>query len=576
MKTNTTFLLTLCTLGMIGLGVVTASTLPASVGSECVGKPYGTPGCPLKTSSSSSKPLTCGNGVLEAGEECDLGNTRNGFSNCTKNCVLLYCGDSLISPALKEECEPESEEIYALDPVTGELVIEVRYLSPTCGAICTVPSCGQDGNCSGGCKTSFLPACTNSSSNGQTAFAVTSSSPLHGAAPSLPASGTAVSAAYVPRCGNGLIDSGEQCDDGNSVNIDACTNICRISLCNDKIVQIWEQCDDGNLVDADACSNTCKSPACGDGVVQTGEECDDANQLSSNACTNACKVARCGDQVIQQNEECDDGNQINSDFCTNACRSPRCGDAIAQTGEECDDGNTVDTDMCTSKCANARCGDNILQQNEECDDGNRVNADSCNNLCKLPACGNAVREGEEVCDDGNQSNNDSCTNTCQRPSCGDGYLQPGEYCDDGNQDNEDNCTTTCRVPVCGDGLLHPREECDNGRSNSDTKPDSCRKDCRSARCGDGLKDEGEECDGGIECSVECKVLKAAAPVDVSWDIPGFAWGAIGLAGLGSAAMLAFVFRKNLHSLIARTAGESAAQALDDIPLDQIEMPWHKW
>lgn len=564
-NTNTPLLLAFATLTTVAIGLVTSANFRGAV-SDCVGQPYGTPGCPLKSTSSASTPFTCGNAKVDAGEECDLGTTKNGFSNCTKSCTLLYCGDGLISPAIKEECEPESEELYALDPATGELVIEVRYLAPTCGQICTVPTCDEDGNCAGGCKRIFLPACVSSSSgNAQLAAGSSTSAPTTGS-----------TAAALPDCGNGVVDGGEQCDDGNAVDIDACTNSCRIAVCGDTVVQLWEQCDDGNRVDADACSNSCKSPACGDGVVQSGEECDDGNQVNNDLCTNACKLPRCGDQLIQSGEECDDGNQVNSDTCSNACKEPRCGDMIVQQGEQCDDGNSIETDACTSQCVNARCGDMIVQQNEDCDDGNKANADGCSNLCKLPVCGNGVREGAETCDDGNESNNDACSNECQRPLCGDGFVQPGEFCDDGNQNNEDNCTTACRVPTCGDGLLHPREECDNGRDNSDTKADACRRDCREPRCGDAVTDEGEQCDGGEDCDESCKLLKPAAPVDVDWELPGYAPYGIALAIFGAAAVLAFVFRKKLHEVVANAAGEEVARSIDDIPLDEIEMPWHRW
>lgn len=539
--------------------------LSGSVVSDCVGKPYGTEGCPLKSSSTSSKPASCGNGFLDSGEECDLGQVRNGMSNCTKQCTLLFCGDGLISPALKEECEPEREEFYALDPETDELIIEVNYLAPSCGPICTVPTCDAQGTCNGGCRIAFLPSCTVEEE--QLAPIAQASSVAEAAVSSAP---------YTPRCGNALVDPGEQCDDGNQVDIDTCSNTCRIATCGDEIVQLWEQCDDGNRVDADACSNTCKSPACGDGVVQTGEECDDANQLNTDACTNACKNARCGDMVIQSTEECDDGNRVDGDACTNLCTEARCGDAIVQQGEECDDGNRINDDACGNQCTQSRCGDGIVQSTEECDDGNRVTTDSCNNLCKLPICGNGSREGEEECDDGNASDTDMCTRECIRSRCGDGFLQPGEFCDDANDNNEDNCTTKCRVPTCGDGLLHPREECDEGRENSDRKADACRSDCRAPRCGDGVIDEGEECDGGDTCGSNCALLKPAAPTDLKLSMPPRAPAIIGLAVFGAAAVLAFVFRKNLHALIARTAGEKIAQSLDDVPLDEIEMPWHNW
>ena len=58
------------------------------------------------------------------------------------------------------------------------------------------------------------------------------------------------------------------------------------------------------------------------------EECDDGNDVDTDGCTNACRFARCGDGVMGPGEECDDGNDVNSDACTNGCTQARCGDGI--------------------------------------------------------------------------------------------------------------------------------------------------------------------------------------------------------------------------------------------------------
>lgn len=64
-------------------------------------------------------------------------------------------------------------------------------------------------------------------------------------------------------------------------------------MCGNGIVQIGEECDDGNLKSNDGCSSLCKkeadAPICGDGIVNGSEECDDKNQFVSDGCS-ACKV----------------------------------------------------------------------------------------------------------------------------------------------------------------------------------------------------------------------------------------------------------------------------------------------
>jgi len=83
-------------------------------------------------------------------------------------------------------------------------------------------------------------------------------------------------------------------------------------------------------------TGTSDSPFCGDNIVQSGEQCDDGNSTNNDTCTNACKTPFCGDNIVQSGEQCDDGNSTNNDACTNACKTPFCGDNIVQSGEQCD------------------------------------------------------------------------------------------------------------------------------------------------------------------------------------------------------------------------------------------------
>src|SRR6201995_2296863 len=68
-----------------------------------------------------------------------------------------------------------------------------------------------------------------------------------------------------PTCGNGIVDPGEQCDDGNTANSDGCEANCMLPSCGNGIVDPGEACDDGNSVNGDACDINCTFPACGNG-----------------------------------------------------------------------------------------------------------------------------------------------------------------------------------------------------------------------------------------------------------------------------------------------------------------------
>ena len=79
-----------------------------------------------------------------------------------------------------------------------------------------------------------------------------------------------------------------------------------------------ESCDDGNDSES-PCTSGCATDACGDGIIQDGEECDDGNAVNDDACSNRCFNPRCGDGILHGGEECDDGNDLDTDSCNNSC-----------------------------------------------------------------------------------------------------------------------------------------------------------------------------------------------------------------------------------------------------------------
>ena len=274
-------------------------------------------------------------------------------------------------------------------------------------------------------------------------------------------------------CGNGLVEPGEPCDDGNNNEFDDCLSTCEEARCGDGFLRAdSEECDDNNQVTTDACTNGCTTARCGDGVVWTGvEACDDGNDVETDNCTTSCHQARCGDGHLQSGEACDDGNNVDIDSCRRNCEIARCGDGVIRKDldaddadyEACDDGNTVDSDRCRNNCAEARCGDGVLQvRMEECDDGNESDDDECTSDCVDAMCGDGhVHLWVEECDDQNDDDTDACLTNCQRARCGDGIhrrdIADGgenyEACDDGNESNEDACLNSCDRNTAGDGFV---------------------------------------------------------------------------------------------------------------------------
>jgi cysteine-rich repeat protein len=157
------------------------------------------------------------------------------------------------------------------------------------------------------------------------------------------------------------------------------------------------------------------NPTCGDGHVDEGEECDDGNTTSGDGCSSTCKKetssATCGNGVVEAGESCDDGNKSAGDGCDASCQPEKgftctgapshctttCGDGIQAGTEQCDDGNTMSGDGCSSTCTKEPppmgvCGDGHVDPGEDCDHGtaNGMPGDSCSSTCKNVAANEVV------------------------------------------------------------------------------------------------------------------------------------------------------------------------------------------
>ncbi len=132
-------------------------------------------------------------------------------------------------------------------------------------------------------------------------------------------------------------------------------------------------------------------------------------------------------------------------------------------------------------------------------------------------CGDGIVASDEVCDDGkNDGSYGGCMPGCKArgPYCGDDIKQnPPEACDDGvNLSQYGGCAPGCVLgPSCGDGIVQSGfEECDDGMNTG--AYGKCGPMCKfGPRCGDGiLQKPYEECDDGNRmngdgCDANCNV-----------------------------------------------------------------------
>lgn len=196
----------------------------------------------------------CGNGTVEGscGEECD---PPNGIT-CDASCQsLAVCGNGTLEPG--EACDDGN--LLAGDCCDAVCQVEVGPCDDadncTTGDICTPGGCAGtpldctflDSECTTGQCDSLNGECVSVNSN-----------------------------------------EGGPCDDGNACNAnDVClSGIC--SACGNASIDAGcgETCDPPI---SGSCDATCQSVTCGNGIVQTGEECDDGNSKSGDGCSSSCQ-----------------------------------------------------------------------------------------------------------------------------------------------------------------------------------------------------------------------------------------------------------------------------------------------
>ena len=304
-------------------------------------------------------------------------------------------------------------------------------------------------------------------------------------------------------CGNGKIESSEQCDDGNIVIEDGCTG-CMVNQgyscigapslctavqgqgCGDGRIGFGESCDDGNVREFDGCSRYCSvedkfrcegSPSvckiatakCGDGVVDIGEPCDDGNAASGDGCSAACIVEEgflCGSQPSEciKKPGTEPVPAAQSSAPPEAPAVPAASSSAAASSavpvpQPAEPAAVSSAPAAQSKSASEpfryspRMRDALEEQRQK-------EAETYVESRPLPersGCGDGIIL-DEACDDGDEKSGDGCSDACAieagytchgYPSiceirCGDGVVGGSETCDDGGTVSGDGCTDTCK------------------------------------------------------------------------------------------------------------------------------------
>lgn len=470
----------------------------------------------------------CGDGIVGPNENCDdgtdpvTGNRNKPGARCNANCKFNVCGDGDKNPS--EQC----------DGGNGS----PRDTS-TCNADCTLPVCGD-----GHTNTQAQEVCDDGPANGTLASTCSSSCQRITCGNGIREQNEACDSGVA-----GTKTDSATCDDDCTLPVcgDGHTNTLTGEVCDDGVLN-------GTLASPNHCSATCQKVKCGNGVIEQGEQCDDGtdpdpligNRNKAGArCNASCQINVCGDHdVLAGVEQCDSGAVDTSD-CDADCTKPVCGDQHTNLAahETCDNGATNGTaaDPCDLFCHSRACGNGFLDVGEECDPGAvGINTATCNSDCTISRCGdgkiNAQAIPKEICDDG-PTNGDACD-----------YNQPG--CMRCNS----TCTGTVQPggPFCGDGIPQAtfNETCDNGGGLTPFDTMTCDSDCTPVACGDRhTNSKTEGCDDGN--NDDCGGCKMGCQISV---IPATAVGSItAAASLANGGNIAdgdnFTLNDGLHPAI---------------------------
>ncbi|MFA7169445.1 MAG: DUF4215 domain-containing protein [Candidatus Paceibacterota bacterium] len=449
-------------------------------------------GCDLsfQVKSISSEPV-CGNGMAEGREECDDGNNKSG-DGCSSSCVIDQCeANEEICDGMDNNCDGISDNVF--EKITMGKVPDKA--TSDCGSDITAKVAQKDdGQCGyqAVSSTQYIYLNWNFTAPTDAIFDNANLKIKHredGIKVSLEGWN---GAGYIQICdlSENQNYSEEECNLSSLIAANGASTV-KLRMKLTEPTQCHECLDwaylELNYKRPISCNN------CGNGKLEFNEECDDGNSVDDDSCSNTCtknklSISGCKYNDKNSNGKADRGEEklsgweiqlVNcpyaplatgtSTFLGKSVININSASGIAEhcsviastsTGEDgCYEFTDLDSRDYGVNEVNKNYWTQVYPENEGCYyfnlSQNTENINFFNHQEKIPLsiCGNGKIESGEECDDGNKTDNDGCSSSCKKETsvCGNGKTESGEACDDGNTNNGDGCSASCSTESGGGG-----------------------------------------------------------------------------------------------------------------------------
>ncbi len=253
----------------------------------------------------------CGNGTLDAGEQCDIGHDAACPGSCLPNCQCPVCGDGQVNQT-SEQCDGSDDSVCP-----GQCQANCTCAAAVCGNGTKEAGEQCDGGDDAACPGHCQGDCTCGAFCGD--GIVNGSEQCDGAASggACPASACQANCTCGPFCGNNQIDPGEQCDgNGTGACLGTCQSDCQCSpVCGDNHRTGGELCDGtDDALCPGQCSPNCTCPANGFVTITVAPGADLDTGWTGIAHDSAVQT---GSRIPGQISNCDGVNDQVCDFFGN-------------------------------------------------------------------------------------------------------------------------------------------------------------------------------------------------------------------------------------------------------------------